>query len=250
MKTALILTLFSAATLLGQVPENKEAKSPPPAGLINPAARSNMLAKTGGLVVKQAVGPVVHVVNVQSRIAQPSLSSTVQDMGQQSRVGVVLSERKDKKSAASSIVETLKGTNVAAIIILVDRPGEPMLLVAPEERWAVVNVAALGGSGVAVDLLNARVQKEIWRAFGLVMGAANSNFPGCVMRPVCKAEDLDHLKMNKLSPEPLMKIMSQATQMGITLSKFTSYRKACEDGWAPAPTNDIQKAIWNEAKAK
>jgi hypothetical protein len=171
-------------------------------------------------------------------------------MGQQSRMGVVLSEREDKRSAASEIVAALKGTNVASIIVLVDRLGEPMLLVAPEERWAVVNVAALEGSGATVEVLNARVQKEVWRAFGYLMGAANSSFPGCVMRTVNKPEDLDLLKMNKLSPEPLMKIMSQATAMGITLPKFTSYRKACEDGWAPMPTNSIQKAIWEEVKAK
>jgi predicted Zn-dependent protease len=209
-----------------------------------------MLAKTGGLVVKDAAGPRVYLVNVQSRITQTSLSSIVQDMGQQSRMGVVLSEREDKRSAASAIVAALKGTNVASIIILVDRPGEPMLLVVPEERWAVINVAALEGSGATLEVLNARVQKEVWRAFGYLMGVANSNFPGCVMRTVNKPEDLDHLKMNKLSPEPLMKIMSQASQMGITLSRFTSYRKACEDGWAPAPTNEIQQAIWKEVKAK
>jgi len=25
-------------------------------------------------------------------------------------------------------------------------------------------------------------------------------------------------------------------------------REACQEGWAPAPTNDIQKAIWNEVR--
>ena len=27
------------------------------------------------------------------------------------------------------------------------------------------------------------------------------------------------------------------------------YAKACREGWAPAPTNDIQKAIWDKVHA-
>ena len=29
----------------------------------------------------------------------------------------------------------------------------------------------------------------------------------------------------------------------------TVYRKACEEGWAPQPTNDVQKAIWDKVHA-
>ena len=31
--------------------------------------------------------------------------------------------------------------------------------------------------------------------------------------------------------------------------KRSVYRKACEEGWAPAPTNDVQKAIWDKVHA-
>ena len=29
----------------------------------------------------------------------------------------------------------------------------------------------------------------------------------------------------------------------------STYRKACREGWAPAPTNDVQKAIWEDINA-
>jgi hypothetical protein len=36
---------------------------------------------------------------------------------------------------------------------------------------------------------------------------------------------------------------------GITQTMISSYLKACEQGWAPAPTNDYQRAIWEKVKA-
>jgi len=33
---------------------------------------------------------------------------------------------------------------------------------------------------------------------------------------------------------------------GMSQEQRATYRHACEQGWAPAPTNDYQKAIWNE----
>ena len=32
----------------------------------------------------------------------------------------------------------------------------------------------------------------------------------------------------------------------MTETKASTYRKACQEGWALAPTNDVQKAIWKE----
>ena len=29
----------------------------------------------------------------------------------------------------------------------------------------------------------------------------------------------------------------------------TTYKVACEEGWAPPPTNDFQRAIWDATKA-
>ena len=31
--------------------------------------------------------------------------------------------------------------------------------------------------------------------------------------------------------------------------RLTTYRKACEEGWANPPTNDVQKAIWDKVHA-
>ena len=43
-------------------------------------------------------------------------------------------------------------------------------------------------------------------------------------------------------------IVANCNKRGIPTLRHGTYRSACEHGWAPAPTNDVQKAIWEEAK--
>ena len=37
---------------------------------------------------------------------------------------------------------------------------------------------------------------------------------------------------------------------GVTPLRKTIYRKACQEGWAPAPTNEYQKAIWDKVRSE
>jgi hypothetical protein len=37
--------------------------------------------------------------------------------------------------------------------------------------------------------------------------------------------------------------------LGVLPAQRATYLKACEEGWAPAPTNDVQKAIWDKVHA-
>lgn len=34
--------------------------------------------------------------------------------------------------------------------------------------------------------------------------------------------------------------------LGVIPREYTTYKRAGREGWAPAPTNDIQKAIWEK----
>ena len=38
-------------------------------------------------------------------------------------------------------------------------------------------------------------------------------------------------------------------ELGVTPWKETTYKRACEEGWAPAPTNEYQKAVWDKVHA-
>ena len=50
-------------------------------------------------------------------------------------------------------------------------------------------------------------------------------------------------------PEVYDKVQSTCQTLNVDMLRKVSYKRACIEGWAPAPTNDIQKAIWEQAKA-
>ena len=47
----------------------------------------------------------------------------------------------------------------------------------------------------------------------------------------------------------LRNIMTHLLAIGVTRSQTFSYRELCTQGKAPAPTNDVQRAIWEKVKA-
>ena len=40
-----------------------------------------------------------------------------------------------------------------------------------------------------------------------------------------------------------------ANRLGILPVRTTTYLQACQEGWAPMPTNAVQKAIWEKVRA-
>ena len=230
-----------AAPLL---PRSSALRVPQPA---NPAAYSNMLAKTGGILPTPATGPAILFLNTQKRIPAQALHAIPDQIQKTLRLPCRTSDKPSSEPVADA-VSAVADTNNAAAVVIGDAAGYPALLIAPESRWALVNVAALGGPDVPADKLAERVQKETWRAFGYLMGAANTSFEHCLLKSVFTPADLDALKAHGLSPEPFTKIMAHAQKLGMKPSRSTTYRKAVEEGWAPAPTNDFQRAIWQELK--
>ena len=214
---------------------------------MDPAARSNMLARTGGMVKAPAEGPSLLFLNTQTRVATDAIGAVTDQMVEMLRLLVVLKAQSSDDPVAAAL-KALADKGTAAVVVIADSPGYPSLLVAPENRWALVNVAALGGAGVTAETLADRTQKEVWRAFGYLMGAANSNFEHCLLKPVLVPTDLDALKAKVVCPEPFNKIMTHAEKLGMKPQRMTTYRKAVEEGWAPVPANDFQKAIWKELK--
>ena len=248
MRVFLVFAALAAPAARAQAPAVKPPASPEAAA----AARENMLAKTGGILQAPLEGARVVVVNAQKRCPAAEIVGVAAEMTKATHLPVAAEDRKAGGIADldAFAAEALKREGVAAVIICHEGKGRAPLLVAPERRWAAVDVSALKTAGASDEVLLERVRKELWRALGYMMGAANSNFEGCLLRPVFSADGLDALKARSLCPEPFNKLLMQAAALGIKPIRTTTYRKACEEGWAPAPTNGFQKAIWDEVKAK
>lgn len=137
------------------------------------------------------------------------------------------------------------GSNVAARVVFVSKDNQPRLLCAPEEGWCEINVKALLADSPNDHVAKKRIGKELVRALCFALGCGNSSVKPCIMDEVPNLGKLDEL-VDYLSPEAHGKTIVTARLRGCRPRTFTSYRKACEEGWAPAPTNDIQKAIWDK----
>lgn len=213
----------------------------------SPTTQTNMLAKTGGLVLTPASGPVLLFINSQTRVPAASVHAVCDQLSRFLRLPLVVRDMPSPSPVATAVIAATD-TNVAAVVAIGNSHGYPTLLIAPESRWALINVAALAEGGVTETQLVDRVQKEMLRAFGMLLGSAYSLQENCVLKPVLKPADLDDIKEKRLDIESLNKILTYTQRLGVHQRRPTTYRRAVEEGWAPAPTNSFQQAIWHELK--
>ena len=99
------------------------------------------------------------------------------------------------------------------------------------------------------DVYENRLRKEINRAFAQGAGAGLSLNKPCVMEPAFSLRELDAIQFPVISPEAMSKIQEVGNKKKIGRIVTKTYKTACEEGWAPAPTNDIQKAIWDNVRS-
>ena len=203
--------------------------------------RARYLAKVaaeGGLVQAPVNGKTV-------RIMTKSAKAPVADLE------VIAKEITGLMGFVVDVVDSEKTTKHAAgcmIAVLEQGEKSPTLTVAPEDTWATVNVSRLMADKPTDEVLKLRIKKEVWRAFGYVLGAANSMMQPCVMRPIHSLKDLDSNGTAIMSPDRLPSVQATSEYLGFARTRTVTYKTACAEGWAPAPTNDVQRAIAAEVK--
>jgi len=132
-------------------------------------------------------------------------------------------------------------------VFVVDDEKFPMSLVAPEAKWSMVNVHALKTG--KESFFRARVMKELTRAVVPLLCGADSQYPNCLMGPVFAPEALDRHVDSRLPVDVIARMKKNMPSVGISPYRIVMYRKACEEGWAPAPTNEYQKIVWDKVHA-
>ncbi len=199
------------------------------------------MEKFGGFVEPAYDGKFLYFVDAQGRVP----ATATEWVAGQVRIALSLPTRIER-SANGAKTQDAPPPDAGGVIFAVDVAGEPPLLVAPDSGWARVNVAALAADGASAEVLEARFKKELWRAFVILFGGGNSLNDTDVMRPVRSPKDLDVSEALVSSPEPFNVMTVGAKAAGITPVYRTTYLHAVQLGWAPAPTNKYQKAIWDK----
>ncbi len=154
------------------------------------------------------------------------------------------------KPNLGNIPALMQALEAEAYVFVTSDGSLPSLLVAPENGWVLVNTANLGKEAASEAVLKRRVRCEVARGLAYVAGAANSLYARSLMSAVREPRDLDGTT-NEMPPvDVVSRFQSYLKPFGITPFVQTPYSQAVEEGWAPAPTNAYQQAIWDEMKAE
>ena len=201
--------------------------------------------RTGGRITQPNSGRgKVAIFNAQSRYSDAKLKRLAERISLFYHVNV---EVIGNKSGDLSVIGKLKDDAAAAVAIsVVDSESLPKSLVNYEDSWGIVNLHSVN-CDPKDPKHDSRCEKLIYRTFLLTAGLADATAIGSVMWPVRKTEDLDSIGLpERPYPNLMSSVLGHLDRLGIKLTTVKTYREACQEGWAPAPTNDVQKAIWDK----
>lgn len=209
-----------------------------------------VVARMGGLWDRpDALPGKIFIVNAQKTVAMTNMSSAIAIIKSNTNVRN-LEIVEGKGVTPMTAAEEVKKLGASAAIFLVECDKcSTTMLVAPENRWAILNVGALKADGAAQAYCDARARKELVRTFLMLTGAIDSNYPNSLMSFIGSVKDLDKLPNENPPLDVVGRTRNYLPKMGVEARRKATYRQACKEGWAPAPTNDVQKAIWNELHA-
>lgn len=199
--------------------------------------------RLGGYVSKpnKAQGRIV-IVNTQAKVSDDAIMKAIADVNDKLHYKIARAE-------GSFSLPDPKIHGEATLFIVNDEK-MPTILSAPEDRWAMVNIAKLSrGIGVKEKFFEARVRKEITRGFCILCRAQDSNYKDSILGCKTKPEDLDKHLDCRLPIDIPKRFGPYLAGYGIKPEIVVPYRQACLEGWAPAPTNKLQQTVWNEVHA-
>lgn len=201
---------------------------------------------SGGIIEKDYHGKVFRVLNAQNDFSGEKLAQLTKKIRYASLLPIEYSQTTVTNSpfaAAESLVST-EGVGAGAVVV--NDPTLPIVLVSPDRRWGIFNIAPLKADNPAPERFEQRFTKVYWGIIARTLGAGTSSFPGCVLVPFTNMNELDAIAAIRPCPEPFNKMIDTGKSYGINTITISTYRGACQQGWAPQPANELQKKIWDE----
>ena len=200
-----------------------------------------LLARTGGYYnVPDSMKGEVCVANCASRADQAWLSEIAEYLRSETDLNVTCTNDCTFTWPKPKLIGDFT-------LFVVDDKAMPSVLVASEDKWAMVNVAQLKDE--RTQFFAMRVKKMLVRVFALLCGGAASNYQGGLSGPLVSVKELDKLMHYRLQADVKERLLKYLRAFSITPQITTTYLAACTHGVAPAPTNDVQKAIWDKVHA-
>lgn len=209
-----------------------------------------VLKKTGGFVEVPAKGVAVAVWDAREKPGGAAIQFA-DVFGSLSRINVKVERRPmaDGAKAVDAAIAFRSAERAAYAVAIVDDGALRGLTVMPEDGVALVNAARYREGAEDPVKAEVRIHKEVWRALGFVAGIGYAPYPNDVMQSISTVRELDALEYQVMQPMNFQRMYGALAKAGITRARRVPYRVAVREGWAAQPTNDYQRAVWNEVHA-
>lgn len=242
MKTLILASLaVVAATAFAINGEDINANLKKP----NPAQELKNMKKFGGFVTEPgSQNGSIGFLSAQSKFGKDEFENIIASMRNMLKHEMKIVEGVELAGMPTKADVEKQGVTLA--VFVVDNSSLPVLLAAPEDRWALVNVAKLGeglpDNAVAKGLTKRRFRAEVKRAFALVCGGWSSQYKGN-MFSATSLKELDTVDADALIVDVTMRCESYLKDMNVTPARTTTFHRAYLEGWAPEATNEYQQAV-------
>lgn len=197
--------------------------------------------RVGGFIEKPGSGrgSIVYV-NCQQKASKAWIDESIAYFSELTKFKIVYSE--------GSFAITNPKIHGDATIFVIEDESLPPILVAPESRWALVNIAPISQEK-RTAFFEQRTKKELSRAFAYLCGAAGSRYERSLTRGITRQSELDKNPGYELPMDVVQRFWDYMKPLGVLPVQRSTYLKACQEGWAPTPTNEVQRAIWEKIHA-
>ena len=245
-------TIMAVTCAIGAFVAQGEVKNTP----MTPEKQAELIARSGGMLMPPSNGRYVLLADWRGEAPDGTNDIAGVFLEQQKVLfGLPIARERFGKpepgSDAYRLLKSKRDDRHVAVIGIVDDPGMPRLAAFPEEAMACLNVSAYRSDDAEdAERERRRITRELWRAYGFAMGAYADIPQGCVMQVVCDNEMLDRIRTPAISPVRMSGVVKMAHALGLRAMRPTTYSVACRQGWAPPPTNDVQKALWDAAQKR
>lgn len=212
-------------------------------------SRPEVLRKTGGFIDVAAEGIAIVCVDTRKTTgaACDQFSEVFKNFSHMN-VAIEKTPLPEGECAVAFAAKRLAATSAAFALVVTECEKTATLSVFPEDRIAVINAAKLKGGDDPLKP-EVRVIKELWRGLGFVTGLDYAQKPNDVFQPVFSVAELDALEYQVMQPMHFQKMYALMARYGVKRARHIPYRAAVIEGWAAAPTNEVQKLVYEEAKA-
>ena len=210
---------------------------------------ARMAKPSGGLMFSEATGKHICILNAQNIVSPGKLREAALGVKLNLHAPIEVVNAKGKGTIDEKVAEMLKDSKVGAWVAFVEDDKMEPIAFYPDTGRCYVNVKALEKDGADKNRVTERAAKQVWRSIGHVLGAGDAIGGYTILQRVNSLGQLDAIQAKAPSPEQHNRMVDSMAKLGIEMVKVGTYRDACRQGWAPAPTNDVQKAIWDEIHA-